>query len=155
MKPTTPLAMIILFLSSAGVPAAASDALDPGAGACRTIRAEIDLTHGTIAGNFGLDGTVAFVGDGAGTPPPTAPAGSSVFSGILTITTAHGDLLVRETGMFSSRTGNPAGALLTSFGETTGGTQRYDDVTGDLFFAGRKAGAVFLVQVTGELCHAK
>ena len=45
---------------------------------CRNIRAEIDLSQGTIAGNFGLDGTVVFTSDGTGTPPPTAPATSSV-----------------------------------------------------------------------------
>ena len=120
---------------------------------CRQIRAEIDLTSGTIKGNFGLDGTVAFVQDSPGTAPATAPAGSSVFSGLLTIATAHGNLIVRETGMFSNRTGNPAGPQLASFGETVSGTQRFTGVTGDLFFTGALVGDVFLVDVTGELCR--
>src|SRR5262249_7574521 len=120
---------------------------------CRQIRAEIDLTHATIDGNFGLDGTVAFVRDSAGTAPTTAPPGSSVFSGILTITTDHGNLVLRETGMFSSRTGDPAGPVLASWGETLSGTDRFAGVTGDLFFAGRRAGAIFLVDVSGTLCR--
>lgn len=120
---------------------------------CRRIRAEIDLTHATIEGNFGLDGTVAFASDSAGTPPATAPATSSVFSGLLTIATARGDLVLRETGMFSSRTGNPAGSVLASWGDAQSGTGRFAGVTGELFFAGRVAGSIFLVDVTGELCR--
>ncbi len=120
---------------------------------CRRIRAEIDLTNGTIEGNFGLDGTVAFVEDSAGTPPATAPAGSSVFSGILTITTSRGEIQMRETGMFSARTGNPDGFVLASWGDAPSGTGRYGNVAGgDLFFAGRIVGDLFLVDVTGQLC---
>ena len=122
---------------------------------CRRIRAEIDLTHATIEGNFGLDGTVAFAADSNGTAPATAPPGSSVFSGILTITTAHGNLVLRETGMFSSRTGNAAGPVLASWGDTLSGTDRFTGVTGDRFFAGRRAGSIFLVDVSGQLCRPK
>lgn len=120
---------------------------------CRRIRAEIDLTHGTIEGNFGLDGTVAFVRDSPGTAPVTAPPGSSVFSGILTVTTARGNLVVRETGMFSSRTGNPNGSVLASWGDALSGTGRFEGTTGDLFFSGRVAGDIFLVDVSGQLCR--
>src|SRR5678815_3062350 len=103
-----------------------SDGDDDGDGGnCRRIRAEIDLTNGTIEGNFGLDGTVAFVADSRGTVPTTAPPGSSVFSGILTITTARGDLVLRETGMFSSRTGNARGPVLASWGDALSGTDRF------------------------------
>ena len=126
---------------------------DGDGGHCRRIRAEIDLTNGTIEGNFGLDGTVAFVADSRGTVPTTAPPGSSVFSGILTITTSRGNLLLRETGMFSSRTGNPNGPVLASWGDALSGTDRFTGVTGDLFFSGRRAGAIFLVAVSGELCR--
>jgi hypothetical protein len=120
---------------------------------CHRIHAQIDLTHATISGNFGLDGTVAFVSDSAGTAPATAPGGSSVFSGLLTISTAHGNLVLRETGMFSGRTGNPRGSVLASWGDTQSGTQRFTGVTGELFFAGRVAGAIFLVDVSGQLCR--
>ena len=123
------------------------------AGECRRIRAEINLTEGTIEGNFGLDGTVAFVADGSGTPPVTAPPGSSVFSGILTITTAQGAIELRETGMFSSRTGSPSGPVLASWGEALSGTGRYAGVTGDLFFGGVVVGGAFLLDVSGQLCR--
>src|SRR5688572_2380243 len=113
-------------------------------GVCRRIRAEINLTEGTIAGNFGLNGTAAFVSDGQGTPPTTAPAGSSVFSGLLTISTDRGVLTLRETGMFSSRAGNPDGAVLASWGDSPSGTGVFDGVTGDLFFAGRAVEGAFL-----------
>src|SRR6185503_20137327 len=108
-------AMFCLTIGHAAL--ADSDGDDDGDGGhCRRIRAEINLTNGTIQGNFGLDGTVAFVADSNGTPPPTGPAASSVFSGLLTVTTARGNLVLRETGMFSGRTGNPAGPVLYSLG---------------------------------------
>jgi hypothetical protein len=120
---------------------------------CRSVRAEIDLSRGTISGNLQLNGTVAFSSDGSGTPPPTAPATSSVFSGPLVITTARGTLTLRETGMFSSRTGNPDGGVLVSWGDTPIGTGVFEGVTGDLFFAGRNVDGVFLVKVQGSLCR--
>lgn len=133
---------------------AAVVALSPRASAenCKNIRAEIDLTNGTIAGNFGLNGTVAFAADGSGTPAPTSPPGSSVFSGILEITTKKGVLRLRETGMFSSRTGNPAGGVLASWGDSMSGTGFYQGATGDLFFSGAPSDGIFLVEVTGRIC---
>jgi hypothetical protein len=65
---------------------------------CHRVRATIDLAKGTISGNFGLEGTVVFTQDSPGTPPPTAPPGSSVFSGMLDITTQQGSLRLREPG---------------------------------------------------------
>ena len=152
MRRLTSLGCLLLCVLIGRV-ALADDDSDDGDSPCRRIKAEIDLTHATIDGNFGLDGTVAFVGDSAGTAPATAPPGSSVFSGILTITTEHGNLILRETGMFSSRTGNPAGPVLASWGETLSGTDRFAGVTGDLFFAGRRSGSIFLVDVSGTLCR--
>lgn len=123
---------------------------------CRRVRAEINLTTGTIEGNFGLDGTVAFAADSRGEPPSTAPAGSSVFSGILTITTDRGVLQMRETGMLSSRTGNPAGIILSSWGDGPSGTGRYADVvSGDLFFFGGRVGTQFIVAMEGQICEAE
>ena len=120
---------------------------------CRNIRAEIDLSTGAISGNFGLNGDVVFTSDGTGTPPPTAPATSSVFSGLLAISTARGSLTFRETGMFSSRTGNPDGAVLASWGDSPAGTGVFEGVTGDLFFGGRIVDGVMLVKVSGRLCR--
>jgi hypothetical protein len=123
------------------------------AGDCKRIRAEINLDDGTIQGNFGLDGTVAFIEDSDGEAPETAPPGSSVFSGILTITTSRGTIAMRETGMFSARTGNPDGFVLSSWGDGASGTGRYRNVAGgDLFFNGRIVDDAFLVDVSGELC---
>lgn len=41
----------------------------------------------------------------------------------------------------------------TWIGESLGGTDRVTGVTGDLFFAGRRVGTVFLVEVSGQLCR--
>ena len=78
-----------------------------------------------------------------------------MFSGILTITTDHGVIELRETGMFSSRTGSPNGPVLASWGEALSGTDRYAGVSGDLFFAGLVVGEAFLVNVTGQLCRQR
>jgi hypothetical protein len=149
MRLWTSLGIVMISTWIGGAALADSDDGDR----CRRIRAEIDLTNGTIEGNFGLDGTVAFVGDSSGTAPPTAPGGSSVFSGILTVTTARGNLILRETGMFSSRTGNPGGPVLAAWGDALSGTQRFTGVTGELFFSGRRVGSIFLVDVSGQLCQ--
>lgn len=123
------------------------------ADACKNIHAEFDTATGTISGNFGLTGTATFSADSSGTPPATAPGGSSVFSGIFAVTTRRGTLSFRETGMFSSRTGNPAGAVLSSWGEALSGTGSYQGVTGDLYFMGRIEEGVLIVDITGRLCR--
>jgi hypothetical protein len=143
-----------LFLSTAA-PLAAALTLAGAARAdeCGRVRAKINLATGTIGGNQGLKGAVAFAQDGAGVAPPTAPADASVFSGTLTITTPRGALEVRETGMFSSRAGNPAGPVLVSWGDVLGGTGDYARATGDLTFAGRLVDGALIVDVSGELCR--
>ncbi len=55
--------------------------------------------------------------------------------------------------MFSSRTGSAARPVLASWGEALSGTDRFTGVTGDLFFAGRPADSIFLVDVSGQLCR--
>jgi hypothetical protein len=69
-------------------------------------------------------------------------------------TTAHGLLQMRETGMSSRRTGNPAGSVLTSWGDGLAGTGAYEGVTGDLFFFGKvEDDGRFLVKVRGKICR--
>jgi hypothetical protein len=55
--------------------------------------------------------------------------------------------------MFSSRTGNPAGAVLSSWGESLSGTGIYQGITGDLYFMGRMEDGVLIVDITGRLCR--
>jgi hypothetical protein len=57
--------------------------------------------------------------------------------------------------MFSSRTGNPAGPILASWGEALSGTGRYAGVSGDLFFGGLVVGDAFLLDVSGQLCRQR
>jgi hypothetical protein len=55
--------------------------------------------------------------------------------------------------MFSSRSGNPDGPVLSSWGDGPSGAGVYEGVTGDLFFlGGRNADGLFLVKVRGKLC---
>lgn len=149
MNRPTRTSVLLLVLGAvlwATPPASADD--------CWPVFAEIDLSDGTIRGNLGLDGTAVFVADSSGTPPPTAPAGSTVFSGILTITTDDGVLEVRETGMFSSRSGTEAGPILSSWGDFVSGTGRYTDLTrGEIFFAGHEIDGALLVYAVGKLCR--
>jgi hypothetical protein len=118
---------------------------------CRRIHAE--QSQGIISGNFGLNGTSVFTGDAPGTAPPTAQPGTSVFSGLLAITTDEGTLTMHETGVFSSRTGNPDGAVLVSWSDSPTGTGVFEGVTGDLFFTGRTRDGVLVIKVSGKLCR--
>jgi len=107
---------------------------------------------GTIEGNFGLNGTTFFSVDGSATTPPESP-GTSSFTGIFTITTPHGSLTLRETGISYPRRGNPEGGLVATIDEVQGGTGRYAHTTGILFFHGHNGrGLPSDVAVSGTLC---
>ena len=136
---------------------------------CRDIRAELHelktndnctsplafCSAGTIDGNFGLDGTTFFSVDGAAATPPEAP-GTSSYTGIYTITTAHGTLTLRETGISYPRSGNPEGGVLASIAEVQSGTGRYATTTGILFFHGHNGrGLPSNVAVSGTLCATR
>lgn len=133
---------------------------------CKDIRAELHelktndncnspvafCSAGTIDGNFGLDGTTFFSVDGAASTPPEAP-GTSSYTGMYTITTRHGTLTLRETGVSYPRRGNPDGGVLASFAEVLSGTGRYATTTGILFFHGHNGrGLPSDVDVSGTLC---
>lgn len=135
---------------------------------CREIRAKLHelktndncasplafCSAGTIDGNFGLDGTIFFSVDGAASAPAESP-GTSSYTGIQTITTPHGTLTLRETGISYPRPGNPEGGVLASIVEVLSGTGRYATTTGILFFHGRNGrGLPSDVDVSGTLCVA-
>src|SRR5438876_10378020 len=102
---------------------------------CREIRAELHelktndncmspvgfCAAGTIDGNFGLDGTTFFSVDGVAGTPAESP-GTSSYTGPYTITTPHGTLNLRETGISYPRRGNPEGGVLASIAEVLSGT---------------------------------
>jgi hypothetical protein len=107
---------------------------------------------GTIEGNFGLNGTTFFSVDGSAATPPESP-GTSSFTGIFTITTPHGSLTLRETGISYPRRGNPAGGFVATIDEVQSGTGRYSNTTGVLFFHGHNGrGLPSDVEVSGTLC---
>lgn len=133
---------------------------------CKDIRAELHelktndnctspfafCAAGTIDGNFGLDGTTFFSVDGAAATPAEAP-GTSSYTGMYTITTRHGTLTLRETGISYPRRGNPEGGVLASIAEVLSGTGRYSTTTGILFFHGHNGrGLPSDVDVSGTLC---
>jgi hypothetical protein len=111
-------------------------------------------TKGTIDGNHGLDGTTFFSVEGGAATPPTSP-GIRSYSGVFTITTELGELVLRETGVTYPRPGNPEGGVLSSIIEVKSGTGRYEGATGIMFFHGKSLNGVFDVKLTGTLCTAK
>lgn len=108
-------------------------------------------TEGTIDGNHGLLGTTFFSVDG-GAPTPDASPGTRSYTGIFTITTDQGELILRETGVTYPRPGNPEGGVLSSIIEVTSGTGRYEGATGIMFFHGRSMSGVYDVELRGTLC---
>lgn len=157
----------ILTAAALGGPALATAGTPPEPRQiCRDIFAEIHelktdvgcsspvffCSAGTIEGNFGLNGTTFFSVDSTEKAPPTSP-GLSSFSGLYTITTPHGSLTLRETGLSYPRRGNPEGGLVATIDEVLSGTGRYAHTTGILFFHGHNGrGLPSDVDVSGTLC---
>ncbi|MEP6621920.1 MAG: hypothetical protein ABJE47_21535 [bacterium] len=112
-------------------------------------------TAGTIDGNQGLNGTTHFVADGITPSPATAPDGAATiaYSGVILITTSHGTLSVRDTGMFDTATGTPNGGMFVSFDRIDGGTGRFAGATGTLLIGGRTIDGQLVADVTGEVCE--
>ena len=108
-------------------------------------------TKGTIDGNHGLEGTTFFSVEGGAATPPTSP-GIRSYSGVFTITTELGELVLRETGVTYPRPGNPEGGVLSSIIEVKSGTGRFEGATGIMFFHGHSLNGTFDVKLTGTLC---
>lgn len=115
-------------------------------------------TAGTIDGNQGLNGTTFFTMDSIAAGPLTAPDAPATisFSGLLQITTDHGTLTTRHTGVFNTSVGSSTSGFFNSFDEVIGGTGKYQDATGFLFTGGRKIDGQFgTIVISGELCWDK
>jgi hypothetical protein len=109
-------------------------------------------TEGTIDGNHGLSGTTFFSLDGGAATPPASSPGTRSYTGVFTVTTDQGELILRETGVTYPRPGNPEGGVLSSIIEVTSGTGRYEGATGIMFFHGRSLNGIYDVQLQGTLC---
>lgn len=145
--------------------------VSPGgwAGDCKPIRAEIVsaattagctspiglCTTGTIDGNHGLEGSTYLTTDSFAPGPDTAPNRATMFSysGLLQISTRHGTLTTRDTGIFDPL---PTGSgSFSSFDIVTGGTGKYAGFTGLLYVAGKTLPGTgqFVSTVSGTLCR--
>ena len=110
---------------------------------------------GTIHGNRGLSGTTFFTVDSLASGPSTAPNPLSTisYSAVFEITTAHGTLTTRDTGILDGSTGTPTGGFFSSFDTVIDGTGKFQGATGDLFIVGKTIdGQQFTSVMTGELC---
>lgn len=146
---------------------AASASANEDANRCKAVQADVEevvttenctsplnfCTKGTIDGNHGLDGTTFFSVEGGAATPPTSP-GIRSYSGVFTITTELGELVLRETGVTYPRPGNPEGGVLSSIIEVKSGTGRYEGATGIMFFHGRSLNGSYDVKLVGTLCTA-
>jgi hypothetical protein len=165
MKSITRMSLVVAAVGASSATFASQPPPEPRQ-ICRDIFAEIhelktdiDCTSplafcsaGTIEGNFGLNGTTFFSVDGSAATPPESP-GTSSFTGIYTITTPHGSLTLRETGISYPRRGNPEGGLVATIDEVQSGTGRYAHTTGILFFHGHNGrGLPSDIDVSGTLC---
>jgi hypothetical protein len=144
---------------------AATASADEEAKLCKAVHADVQevvtsenctsplnfCTKGTIDGNHGLEGTTFFSVEGGAAVPPTSP-GIRSYSGVFTITTELGELVLREAGVTYPRSGNPEGGVLSSIIEVTSGTGRYLGATGIMFFHGRSLNGTFDVKMVGTLC---
>lgn len=109
-------------------------------------------TSGTIEGNHGLRGSTFFTADSAAPGPATAhnAAATISYSGVLEITTAHGVLVTRDTGIFDQASGIFSSYDVVDSDDSTG---RYAGATGTLFIGGTTVNGQFVTTViTGEIC---
>ncbi len=150
-----------LLLCAASASASAGEA----ASRCKNVHADVQevvtsenctsplnfCTKGTIDGNHGLEGTTFFSVEGGAATPPTSP-GVRSYSGLFTIKTELGELVLRETGVTYPRPGNPEGGVLSSIIEVNSGTGRYEGATGIMFFHGRSLNGTYDVKLVGTLC---
>jgi hypothetical protein len=155
------------------VPACGGLAADAAARAeqkCRKIHAQISstptqegcnspaglCTAGTIDGNMGLDGKTYFTADEIAPGPSTAPDAPATvsYSGILVITTRHGTLTTRDTGIFNTTPEGttPTGGFFASFDLVLEGTGRYANANGTFLTAGRTVNGAFESDVDGRIC---
>src|SRR6266511_2467594 len=91
-------------------------------------------TAGVFKGDHLLRGTTSFVADGiapAAGMPAVEAASTLSYSGLLTITTQHGTLTTRDTGIFDTAAG-----LFASRDIVVGGTGVFAGATGHIFFTG-------------------
>lgn len=109
-------------------------------------------TSGAIEGNHGLRGSTFFTADSAAPGPGTAPnaAATISYSGVLEIATAHGMLVMRDTGIFDQATGIFSSYDVLDSDDSTGA---YAGATGTLFIGGTMVNGQFVTTViTGEVC---
>jgi hypothetical protein len=109
-------------------------------------------TAGEFHGDGLLNGTTSLTADGivpaAGMPAVEAPTTLS-YSGLLTITTPHGTLTTRDTGIFDT-----AGiGLFASRDVIVAGTGIFAGATGHIFYTGTGTTS-FDADASGEICLA-
>jgi hypothetical protein len=105
--------------------------------------------HGTLNGAIHYDGDATSVIPVNGSLFPPA-RDALAFSGQLTISTVHGDLVTRNAGVFET---GPFGKG-TEIGNVVDGTGIYAGATGSLYFTTRSdgSGTVFSERVSGTVC---
>lgn len=110
-------------------------------------------TAGVFVGDGLLRGTTSLTADGlapsAGMPLVEA-ASTLSYSGLLTITTRHGTITTRDTGIFDT-----AGTgLFASRDVVVGGTGIFEGATGHIFYTGTGV-TKFDARASGEICLAR
>lgn len=161
MKKLFGFVAISLFVCGAGLAASRSASAD---GHCNKINARLiaDIvtdgctspvglcTRGAMIGAGPLNGTTAFSGDSvsyAGGMPDTVPLTTLGYDGTYLITTDHGTVTFKDTGLFDTVNGRFA-----SISTLVGGTGRFAGATGTAYTHG--VGTSHLeAQVDGEICY--
>jgi hypothetical protein len=113
-------------------------------------------TAGTLKGAGVLNGSTSFSGDAlapsAGLPDDLVPADTASYTGVLTLTSRHGVVTLRDVGIFDTDIAAGDGEF-TSRARVIDGTGRFADSTGILFFWGdTHEDLTFTATVNGEVC---
>jgi len=106
-------------------------------------------TSGVFTGDDLLAGTTHAVGDGVAESagmPDAEPSSTLSFDTVYTITTQNGAVVFKDTGVFDGAAGLFAERMVV-----TGGSGRFTNASGHLFFTGTGT-TTFDADVTGEIC---
>jgi hypothetical protein len=107
---------------------------------------------GEVSGNHGVRGTTYFRGDGSGSRPTTSPD-FLPYSGPFEYHLKDGSLVMRETGVVNTTTGNLDSGAITAFQKVVDATGEWAGTTGYFFVNGFNRDGRIETTVTGELCR--
>lgn len=111
-------------------------------------------TKGTLKGAGRLNGTTEFTGQDSEASAGLEEVSEKTvsYTGLLTLTTKHGQITLRDVGIFDTDIGGGDGEF-TSRARVMSGTDKWENASGLIFFFGdTNPDLTFTAEANGEVC---